>query len=94
MKITEILTNLFCRKEKTPLDQVKKTIRKMGFKYEDEDNYVKKSSGGRTIITLMESGIRIKVYSSGYGESDFLSNPVTDHQKLKQFIRENELQEK
>ena len=91
MKIIEKLTNLFCRKERTPLDEVKKTIRKMGYKYEDEDIYVKKSSGGRTIITLMESGIRIKVYSSGYGESDFLSNPEPDKEKLKNFIRENEL---
>lgn len=63
----------------------------MGYKYEDEDTFVKKSYNGRTIISLMDSGIKIKVYAYGYAESDFLPNPHIDQEKLKQFIRKNEL---
>lgn len=91
MKIIELLANLFRNNELTPDQLVKRTIRKMGYKNEGDGTFLKESSNGRTMIWLMNNGIIIKVYSGGYGESDFLPGPVTDINRLKQFIRKNEL---
>ncbi len=91
MVINNFLTKLFRKKKLTPEELAKKTIRKMGYKNEGNGTFAKESSNGQTMIWFMNNGIKIKVYSGGYGESDFLPGPVSDINKLKQFIRENEL---
>lgn len=39
----------------------------------------------------MNNGMKIKVYSNGYGESDLLKGQLTDEKKIKEFIKANEL---
>ncbi len=91
MKIIKLLTNLFKKRELTPDEMAEKVIRKMGFKKEREGTFVRESYNGRTMIWLMNDGILIKVYSGDYGESDFLKGPVTDPEKIKNFISNNAL---
>lgn len=91
MGLFDFLTGLFRIGEPTPYKLAKKTIRKMGYKKEGEETFVKEVSNGRTIIWLMNNGVKIKVYSRGYTDSDFLPGPITNAKRLKQFIRDNEL---
>lgn len=92
MGLFDFFTGLFRIGEPTPDKLAKRTIRKMGYKKDGEDTFVKEASNGRTMIWLMNNGgVKIKVYSGGYAESDFLPGPITDTKRLKQFIRDNEL---
>ena len=91
MKLFKIISSLFTREPKSPMNEIEKTIRRMGYKAEGENTFVKINSSGRTYIWNQENGIKIKVYSNGYGESDFLPSIHITVDRLKQFIRENEL---
>ncbi len=88
MKITNYIKSLFA---KSPYKESEKTIRKLGYKKEDEGTFVRENSSGTTIIWLSEDGVRIKAYADGYGESDFLPAPLPDKEILMSFIRSNEL---
>jgi hypothetical protein len=91
MKIIKLLTGLFRKREMSNDDLIKKTIRKMGYKNQGSGTFVYESQSGRTMIWLVEDGVQIKVYAHGYSESDFLPGPVTDMEKLKKFISQNEV---
>lgn len=91
MNILEILKTLFTKSPNTPYKECEKTIRKLGYKKEDEGTFVREDYSGRTMIWLSEKGVKIKVYANGYAESDFLPAPLPDKATLRSFIRSNEL---
>lgn len=91
MNITDKLKSLFTKSPNTPYKECEKTIRKLGYKKEDEGTFVKEDYSGRTMIWISEKGVKIKVYANGYAESDFLPAPLPDAATLKSFIRSNEL---
>ena len=91
MNLTDKLKSLFTKSQKNPYKVCEKTIRRMGYKKEDEGTFVKEDYSGTTMVWLSEKGVRIKVYANGYGESDFLPAPLPDAATLKSFIRSNEL---
>ncbi len=91
MELFDFFTKLFRIGEPTPDKLAKRTIRKMGYKEDFDDTFVKDASNGTTMIWITNNGVKIKVYSGGYAESDFLPGPITDTKRLKQFIRDNEL---
>ena len=91
MSIKKFLLNLFNNASKSPKNEFERTIKKMGYKEDGINTYVKEKSSGRTYIWIQDSGIKIKVYAYGYGESDFLPSNQLTVDRLKQFIRENEL---
>jgi len=72
-----------------PLSKTQSVIIIKAFGFERlGDNYVRHSNHGTTQIAFHGTGIWIKAYSSGYGESDFLKYPFTKN-SLNIFIREN-----
>lgn len=91
MNIIDQLKSLFIKSPNSPYKECARTIRRMGYKKQDEGTFINESSSGRTVIWLSEEGVRIKVYAHGYGESDFLPAPLPDKATLKSFIRSNEL---
>ena len=91
MSLLTIIKSFFESKPKTPYEECVKIIRKMGYKRDGEGCFLKENSSGRTMIWVTENGIKIKVYAGGYAESDFLPAPLPNVEKLKRFIRENEL---
>jgi hypothetical protein len=91
MKLLYKIINLFKKDKLNCIDRCKKTFRKMGFKKIDESSFEKSNSNGRTILILKENGLFIKVYAHGYGESDFLPNPLDDQERVINFINENQL---
>ncbi len=91
MNVISIIKNFFKIKPKTPYQECVKTIRKLGYKKESEGFYIRDSSSGTTTIWISEDGIRIKVYSGGYAESDFWPAPLPNTKQLTRFIRQNEL---
>lgn len=90
MALVDIFTNLFSKKEVSEDEKVIKTIRRMGYKGEG-GSYVKNSSNGVTILTIMVTGIKLKIYTPGFSESEFLPGPFPDMERVKKFIRSNEL---
>jgi hypothetical protein len=88
MKLINYIKDLFT---KSPYKECEKTIRKLGYKKEDEGTFVKEDYSGRKMIWLSEEGVKIKVYANGYAESDFLPAPLPDAATLKSFIGRNEL---
>ncbi|WP_033959936.1 hypothetical protein [Psychroserpens jangbogonensis] len=88
MKLFAFLKNIFVKASNNPFE---KKIRKMGYKKEKDGTFLKLSHGGRTMIWLSSQGVKIKVYASGYGESDFLPYSILDEDRLERFILENEL---
>ena len=90
MSLFKFITNLFSTKELTEYEQIKKTIKKKGYRNDGSDTFVKESRKGRTMIWITDSGVRIKVYSSDYAESDFLSRPI-EKEKLEDFIDSNQI---
>ena len=79
-------------KEKEPEKKmIVRTILRMGYRRDRGDSFSKNSISGKTIIRLLDSGVHIKVYTSGYGESDFLLKEDITKSSLKKFIRNNEL---
>lgn len=86
----KFLKTLFSKKELTETEQAKRIIRRMGYKKDGGDTFVKEASHGKTMIWLINGGVKIKVYAGGYAESDFLSQPL-EKEKLKRFIRSNQL---
>jgi hypothetical protein len=91
MKLINYLKSLFTKSPNSPYKECARTIRRMGYKKEDEGTFVREDYSGRTMIWLSEEGVRIKVYANGYGESDFLPAPLPDKETLRSFIRRNEL---
>jgi hypothetical protein len=91
MNIIDLLKSLFTKNPNSPYKECARTIRRMGYKKQDEGTFINESSSGRTVIWLSEEGVRIKVYAHGYGESDFLPAPLPDKETLRSFIRRNEL---
>ena len=91
MKIYNVLINLFKRKDLSPIEMSRKTIKKMGYRLDGNDIYLKTYPNGRTMIWLSESGIKLKVYAGGYGESDFWPGPLLDQESLWKFIKEHEI---
>jgi hypothetical protein len=76
----------------TPEQRIIRTIRSLGYSRDYSGAFVKHGwEGGRTMIWILSTGIRIKAYGGGYGESDFLEDPITDMKKLRSFIRRNEV---
>ena len=63
----------------------------MGFKKDADGSFISDGNTGRTTIWISSSGIKIKVYSGGYAESDFLPMENITIDKLKQFIQINAL---
>ena len=91
MKLVNYLKSLFTKSTNTPFKECERTIRKLGYKKEDEGTFIRESSSGRTTIWLYEDSVKIKVYAHGYAESDYLPAPLPDAETLKSFIRRNEL---
>jgi hypothetical protein len=91
MSVLNFFSALLKRNPLTPYNVCENTIKKMGYKKDSEGCFLKENSSGRTMIWLSESGVKIKVYGGGYSESEFLPAPLPDTEKLKNFIRENEL---
>jgi len=91
MKLLNYLKSLFTKSPNTPHKECERTIRKLGYKKEDEGTFIRESSSGRTTIWLYEDSVKIKVYAHGYAETDYLPAPLPDAETLKNFIRRNEL---
>ena len=91
MRLIEYIKSLFAQKELTHEQLCRKVVRKMGYRKQDTNMYRSKSYGGETYIWISEEGVRIKVYAQGYSESAFLKGPVTNPEKLREFIRYNQL---
>ena len=91
MKLINYIKELFTKAPNTPYKDCERTIRKLGYKKESEGTFVREDYSGRTMIWLSESGVKIKVYANGYGESDFMPAPLPDKETLRSFIRRNEL---
>ncbi|MEC4050100.1 hypothetical protein OX284_011715 [Flavobacterium sp. SUN046] len=91
MKLTNILKSVFSKSQNTPYKECERTIKKLGYKKQDQGVFVRDSSSGRTTIWLYEDSVKIKVYASGYAESDYLPAPLPDAETLRSFIRRNEL---
>jgi len=90
MNLFKYIKSLFSAKELSEDEQIRRIIKKMGYKSEDTDTFVKKSGYGRTMIWITKEGVRIKAYSGFYGESEYLSNPI-EPKELIYFIRSNQL---
>lgn len=91
MKLLIYFKSLLTKTPITPYKVCEKTIRRLGYKKEDEGTFIKEDLSGRTMIWLSEKGVKIKVYAHGYAETDFLPAPLPDPETLKSFIRSNEL---
>ena len=91
MSLISYLKDAFRKGPETPYKSWEKIILKLGYKKGNNDTFVKESSVGSTMIWLLESGVKIKVYVHDYGESDFLPASLADAATLKSFIRSNEL---
>lgn len=91
MSILNFLNRFITREPESTYNICEQTLRKMGYKKNGDDSFLRENSSGRTMVWLSESGAKIKVYGGGYGESDFLPAPLDDIEKFKKFIRENEL---
>lgn len=90
MSIADVLNRLFTKTPASPFKEMEKMVKRMGYS-DDGGSFIKEGSTGRTTIWISEAGVKIKVYSGGYGESDFMPSPILDMAKLKTFIRSNEL---
>lgn len=91
MGILTVIKALFKNGEDSEYTQYTRVIKRMGYKKDVDGGFIKESSQGRTSIWIQGEGIKIKVYGGGYAESDFLPYPIDDMEKLKQFIRSNQL---
>lgn len=91
MSLSKYIINIFKTTPITPFKVCERTIRKLGYKKEDEGTFIRESSSGRTTIWLYENSVKIKVYAHGYAETDYLPAPLPDVETLKSFIRRNEL---
>ena len=90
MNLSKFFKKLFSTEELNEYTKAKRTIKKMGYKSDGPDTFVKESRNGRTMIWITNNGVKIKVYTGGYAESDFLSKPL-EKEKLKNFINYNQL---
>lgn len=91
MNIPGLLKRLFSKREVSTYEIAVKTIRRMGFQHDGDHRYIKDASNGRTMIWFQGNGIKIKVYSGGYAESDFLPEEKINKESLIEFVRENQL---
>ncbi|MFM7767042.1 MAG: hypothetical protein ACKO9S_04175 [Bacteroidota bacterium] len=91
MKIITLIKRLLQPKELSWEEKSERLFRKMGYHQLENGMWQSINGNCRTMITLMNGGVHIKVYGYGYGESDFLPGPVEDMEKLKRFIRSNEV---
>ena len=91
MEFLKYLKSIFSKKTKSPPFDCVDTIRKMGYREAWVGAFVKETSYGRNVIWITNSGLKIKVYASRYGESDFLPAPLDDEKKVVQFIKSNEI---
>ncbi|MBT6513843.1 MAG: hypothetical protein HOK65_03660 [Crocinitomicaceae bacterium] len=89
MNLFKSIKSLFSAKELSEDEKARRIIKKMGYKSEGSDAFVKKR-GGRTWIWITKEGVRIKVYMGVYAESAYLSRPI-ESKRLIDFIRSNQL---
>ncbi len=71
--------------------KIESTILNLGYSRLNNETFIKESTNVQNLITLKNDGIKIRVWNSAYGESDFLRFPLTDINKLKLFIKKNEV---
>jgi hypothetical protein len=91
MRILKFLKALFKNGEDAEYTQYARVIKRMGYKMDVDGGFIKENSQGRTSIWIQGEGIKIRVYGGGYAESDFLRYPIDDMEKLRRFIRSNQL---
>ncbi len=68
--------------------QISAYLTRRGYKELTSGTFTTETWGNTVNINFMNGGIHIKIYGSGYSESDFIKNPITKEQ-LKGFLRSN-----
>ena len=71
-------------------EDIKTLLFRMGYKTDDEYEFVKYSGNMMTWVYLLVFHVKIKVYGDAYAESEILRYPFNKQEFIK-FINENEL---
>ncbi len=83
--------SLFSKKHDLTQKDIAAAIQRLGYKKDEENTFAKVTKTGRTMIWISNDGVKIKVYTSGYAESEFLHFPISNPKILRKFIKENEI---